>query len=156
VSATRNYDEAGLRPDFQDGLESLRAAASKRTPPLDSDVYPIADNGSNVAVRLGIWPTERYPTIDYDGQEYTVFVQIPKRFPTGGGKGFATVPPLSRSDSQLVNNPDWSDGLESVVEQNTDADTAECYSYNWKHTAMNQPEDMAAYLDVADEFLSRG
>lgn len=150
------YDESGLRADFREGLDALRSAAKSRTPPIDSNVQPIKDNGSNVVVRLGVWPTDRYPTICYEHSEYTVFVQIPERFPTGAGKGFATVPPLSRLDSQLVNNSGWSDGLESVVEQGTDADKAECYSYNWENTAMNQPEDMAKFLAIADEFLSRG
>lgn len=150
-------DESTLPRDFQRGLKAVRETVDEREPPLDSHVQPIDKNGTNVVVRFGIWPTDRYPTINYDDLKYVVFGQIPERFPTGEGKGFATIPPLSRSDQALVNNDEWSDKLDSIVEQHTKSDAnAECYSHNWKHTNMSQPEDMSKFLNVVDEFLSRG
>jgi hypothetical protein len=157
IEFTDSFDESNLRNDFQDGLKALREEAERRDIPRAGDVQPIARNDTNVVVYLGVWPTDRYPAVEYDEPKYAVFVQIPARFPTGGGKGFATVPPLDRNDRTLANN-EWSDGLDDVVDnhiENTDVDV-QSYSYNWENAALNQAEDMRKFHAVANEFLSRG
>lgn len=155
ASSKTDYDEETLPRDFQDGLAATREAVEARNRPLDADVRPIADHGTNIIVRLGVWPSNRYK-VEYKHDEYIVFAHIPKRFPTGGGKGMITCPPLKRSDGPLTNNSDWDNSLPPLVVRNTDAESAESYSYNWNKVTMNQPEDMVKFLRVADEFLSRG
>lgn len=146
-----------LSQDFLDGLDALTAEVGERVPPVDEDVRPITEHSGNVVVRLGEWPTSKYDQVgvEYVPPQVTVFVQIPPQFPTGGGKGFITAPPLKREDQEELNNNPWNDQLASAVEHQIGRE-AEAYSYNWENTSMKQPEDMAKFLDVAEEFLSRG
>lgn len=155
TAGDHSLDESSLRDDFQEGLEALREVATERPYLSAEDVRPVARNGTDVIVRLGIWPTDRYP-VDFRDEEYEVFVAIPERFPTGGGKGLAAAPPLDRSDQALNNNSDWDDGMENAIKNSTAVDSVEAYSYNWKNASMNDAEDMARFLSVADEFLSTG
>lgn len=149
------FDESALDREFQDGLSALRDEVGSREIPVDHDVRPIATVGTDVVVRLGRFPTDSFPP-DYDDDEYIVFVKIPERFPTGDGKGFATIPPLSRSDRNLANNP-WSSFHETIADRlNVNEDRVQSYSHNWEHTNMNQAADMVKFLDVAEEFLARG
>lgn len=149
------FDRSSLEPDFRAGLGALEAAVAERNPPTDEDVRLIGKHDTNVVVRLGIWPTDHIAAVDYEHPEYVLYVQIPERFPTGTGKGFVSSPPLERRDrSNLSNNP-WQQSLAQVVEQET-GQKAESYSHNWANTSMNVSEDMVKFLDVADEFLSRG
>lgn len=145
-----------LSRDFQEGLDALEEAVTERNSPIDNDVRVVGKHGANVVVRLGIWPTDLF-RVEYAHDEYVVFVQIPDSFPTGQGKGFATVPPLEREDrDDLVNNPGWGDGLARTVEREANLDEAESYSYNWENVTMGSSEDMTQFLGVAREFLSRG
>lgn len=147
---------ADLSRDFQAGLEALGEAAAEQKPPIDSDVRVVGEHDENYVVRLGVWPTDGLQP-EYTDGEYVVFARIPKGFPTGKGKGFATVPPLEREDRpDLVNNPDWNAGLDEVVEREADVESAESYSHDWENVTMDESEDMAAFLGVAHEFLSRG
>lgn len=156
TEGVHSFDESTLRSDFRDGLEAVRDAVAERCAPVDEDVRPVAENGTDVIVRLGIWPTDRY-CVDHRPDEYVVFVEIPERFPTGGGKGLATAPPMDRADQGgLVNNPDWDDGMVAAIQNSTSVDSAESYSYNWKNASMNEPEDMVTFLSVANEFLAKG
>lgn len=148
-------DDLTLSPDFEEGLSALQAAAAQRTPPMEEDVRVIGVDRDNVVVRVGVYPTDRYRP-EYAHDEYTVYVRIPKSFPVGQGKGFATAPPLDRKDGALTNNPDWDNQFRQTVASNTDHDAVESYSHNWKHAGMNTPGDMEKFIDVADEFLSRG
>lgn len=145
-----------LSQDFEKGLSALRAAVSQRAPPTDEDVRVIGTDRNNVVVRLGVYPTDRYPTVEHAHDEYTVYVRIPETFPVGSGKGFATVPPLERDDEPLTNNPDWDNRFKQTVQQETDHEDVESYSYNWENAAMEVPSDMEKFVDVADEFLSQG
>lgn len=145
-----------LARDFQEGLEALEEATAERKPPMDSDVRVVGKHGANVIVRLGIWPTDLF-RVEYTHDEYVVFVRIPEAFPTGNGKGFATVPPLEREDRpDLENNPGWGEEFARAVEREASVDEAESYSYNWQNATMESPEDMTEFLGVAHEFLSRG
>lgn len=154
--------EWGVRPadlsrDFLDGLDALQDAVEARVPPVDEDVRPITEHRGNVVVRLGKWPTEKYERVgvEYVPSQVTVFVQIPPQFPTGSGKGFITSPSLERADREGLNNNPWNDQLASAVGDEVGGE-ADAYSHNWSNTAMNQPEDMVKFLDIAEEFLSRG
>ncbi|UWG49169.1 hypothetical protein HSRCO_3028 (plasmid) [Halanaeroarchaeum sp. HSR-CO] len=147
-----------LSRDFLDGLEALQAAVEERVPPVDEDVRPVTRHRGNIVVQLGEWPTGKYERVgvEYVPSQVTVFVQIPPQFPTGGGKGFITSPPLERADRTGLNNNPWNDQLASAVEREVGDGEVKAYSHNWTNTSMNQPEDMAKFLDVAEEFLSRG
>lgn len=148
--------DCDLSQDFEKGLSALRAAVSQRTPPLDADIRVIGTDRNNVVVRLGVYPTDRYPTVEYAHDEYTVYVRIPEAFPVGSGKGFATAPPLERDDGGLSNNPDWDNQFKQTVQRETEHEDVESYSYNWENAVMNVPNDMEKFVDVADEFLSQG
>lgn len=148
---------SSLPADFHEGLEALEEAAEERNPPADANVRVVDRDGTNVIVRLGVWPTERYRRagVDFEADEYVVYARVPERFPTGSGKGFVTAPPLKRRDrDDLANNP-WQPSLAQTVTNET-GENAESYSHNWENASMNAPEDMVKFLDVADEFLSRG
>lgn len=154
-----SLEEGDLRDDFVDGLYALQTAVEDRTQPVDADVKAIGRDADDIVVRLGVWRTDpiRRSGVEYVHDEYVVYVRIPQHFPTGveGGKGFVSAPPLDRGTGELNNN-EWRPQLGDVVEQETDHDDAQAYSYNWENVSFTDAEDMVKFLDVAGEFLRQG
>lgn len=151
-------DWDSLTRDFQTGLEATQRKVERRDHPRDANVQPVARRNGNIAVRLGEWETARFAEIadvEHAPTAYTVFVRVPQQFPTGGGKGFVTSPPLQRADGRSLNNNPWQQQFARAVQDNIEGEV-ECYSHNWKNVAMNDPEDLAKVLDVAELFLKRG